>query len=158
VDAVEKILTKIPLSYFVIEVFVGSDDKPNVHLDRPFSSHGIKFSLFQNAQELRLNAEGHIADLVEEKSPSVGLCKKAGRFSDRAREGALLVAEKLALEQRLGQRGAVDGDERHVPPGTAQVHGLGDQLLAGAALAMDIMVESVLAPRATNSRIFCIFS
>jgi hypothetical protein len=31
-------------------------------------------------------------------------------------EGALLVAEQLALEERLGDGGAVDGEERLVGP------------------------------------------
>ena len=35
----------------------------------------------------------------------------AALLRDRAGEGAALVAEQLALEQRLGQRRAVDGDE-----------------------------------------------
>src|SRR6202008_933278 len=54
-----------------------------------------------------------------------------------AGEGALLVAEELALEQRVGQRGAVDGDERLAPARGEVVDGLGDELLAGAALALD---------------------
>jgi hypothetical protein len=47
------------------------------------------------------------------------------------------VAEQLALEQRLGDRAAVD---RHEGPGGARaepVDGVGGQLLAGAALAED---------------------
>ena len=54
-----------------------------------------------------------------------------------AGEGALLVAEQLALEQRLGQGGAVDRDERLAPPGREVVDRLGDQLLAGARFALD---------------------
>ena len=55
----------------------------------------------------------------------------------RAGEGALLVAEQLALDQLARDRGHVDRDER---PGAALaeiVQRAGDQLLAGAALAGD---------------------
>ena len=54
-----------------------------------------------------------------------------------AGERALLVAEQLALEQVLGQRGAVLADEELVAPRALIVHGRGDELLAGAGLALD---------------------
>src|SRR2546422_11195418 len=57
----------------------------------------------------------------------------AGRASERA----LLVAEQLRLEQRLGQRRAVHRDERAATPRRAPVDGAGDELLARAALALD---------------------
>ena len=43
---------------------------------------------------------------------AVGRLELARLLRDRAGEGALLVAEQLALEQRLGDRGAVDRHER----------------------------------------------
>ncbi len=59
-------------------------------------------------------------------------------------ESPFLVAEQLAFEQRLGQGGAVDGDQ-----GAAVLRGvvdrLGDQLLAGAGLALD--EHRALGPR-----------
>ncbi len=48
------------------------------------------------------------------------------------------MAEKLALQQRLGEGGAVDGDERPVAPLARQVHRLGDQFLPRAALAVQV--------------------
>ena len=57
-------------------------------------------------------AERHVADLVEEEGAAVGLLEAAPVAPlVRAGEGALLVAEQLALEERLGQRGAVDRHE-----------------------------------------------
>ncbi|MNC86478.1 hypothetical protein D3C83_21450 [compost metagenome] len=47
------------------------------------------------------------------------------------------MAEQLGLEQRLGQAGAVDGDERPVGAAAAAVNRVGDQFLTGAALAGD---------------------
>ena len=55
----------------------------------------------------------------------------------RAGEGALAVAEQLALEQRLGDGGAVDGQERGVGAGRGAVDAARHQLLAGAGLALD---------------------
>ncbi len=58
-------------------------------------------------------------------------------LADRAGEGPLLMAEKLALEQRLGQRGTVDRDEWKLPARRGIVHGARDQLFAGARFAED---------------------
>ncbi len=58
-------------------------------------------------------------------------------FSDRAGERPAHVAEELALEQALGQRRAVDLDQRTPRTATGGVEGVRDQLLAGAAFAGD---------------------
>ena len=47
------------------------------------------------------------------------------------------MAEDLALDQGLGNRGAVDGDERLAPPRAQLVQGARHQLLARPALAGD---------------------
>jgi hypothetical protein len=47
------------------------------------------------------------------------------------------MAEELALHQGLGQRRAVDRDERPAAAGAALVQSAGDELFAGAALAED---------------------
>ncbi len=54
-----------------------------------------------------------------------------------AGERALLVAEELALDQRGGEGGDVDGDEGRPLARPVIVDGAGHQLLAGAALAGD---------------------
>ena len=59
------------------------------------------------------------------------------RSADRAGERALAVAEQLGLQQVVGDRPAVDGDERPVGPRPVGVDHLRHQLLAGAALAVD---------------------
>ena len=68
--------------------------------------------LLQHAQQLDLRRRRHLGDLVEEQRAAVGELEAAGAAIGGAGERALLVAEDLALEQRLGNRRAVDGDER----------------------------------------------
>ena len=77
----------------------------------------------------------HLADLVEEESAAAGRLELAARALGRAREGAALVAEELALEERLGDGRAVDRDERPAPPVRDLVDAPREHLLAGAALA-----------------------
>ena len=52
-------------------------------------------------------------------------------------EGPFLVAEQLAFEQRLGDRRAVDGDERLIAAAAEVVDRLADDFLAGAVFAED---------------------
>jgi hypothetical protein len=63
--------------------------------------------------------------------------ERAGGAHRRAREGALLVAEQRALDEAFGEGGTVDGDERLVGTGTLVVNRAGEQLLAGAGLALE---------------------
>src|SRR5687768_6188026 len=49
-------------------------------------------------------------------------------------EGSLFVTKKLRLEQRLGNRAAVERDERLVTARALLMHRARDQLLAGARL------------------------
>ena len=100
-------------------------------------AHPEEGPALQHPEQLHLGGRRDLADLVEEDGPGVGQLEPAQPPLGGAGEGALLVPEQLRLQQRLGQRGAVDRDERPAPPGREVVDRLGDQLLAGAALALD---------------------
>ena len=60
----------------------------------------------------RLHRQRDLADLVEEKRAAVGQLEAPGFVARRAGEGAFHMAEKLALEERLGHGGAVGLDHR----------------------------------------------
>jgi hypothetical protein len=84
-----------------------------------------------------LKRERHLADLVEEQRPAVGRREQALAVLGGVGEGALDVAEQLVLEQALRDGGAVDHHERALVALRQVVDGARDQLLAGAALAVD---------------------
>src|SRR5947208_366582 len=69
---------------------------------------------FQHAQQLGLGARAQLADLVEEQRPTVGLLEAAAPRLRRAGERPALVPEQLRFDELLGDRRAVDGDERPV--------------------------------------------
>ena len=69
--------------------------------------------------------------------PRVRQLEAALALRERAGEGALLVAEQLALDDRLGQRREVDLDEGLRGAAAVVVDRRGDELLADAALAAD---------------------
>ena len=105
--------------------------------DRRAAADALDLALLEDAQELRLDLQRQLADLVEEERAPVGQLEEADPPGDGAGEGALLVAEELALDQPLGDRGAVDRDQRPGGAPAVRVDRAGDELLAGPALAGD---------------------
>src|SRR5262249_43553473 len=97
----------------------------------------LDLALLQDAQELVLDLGRDVADLVEEEGAAVGFAEEAAPGPGRAGEGAALVAEELALEERRRQRRAVEGDEGRLAPERHAVDRAREELLAGAALAED---------------------
>ena len=78
-----------------------------------------------------------ISPISSRKSvPTLGDAEQTGRAGG-AGECAALVAEQLALDDRFGQRAAVDGHERPVGAQARAMDGARHQLLARAALALD---------------------
>ncbi len=79
--------------------------------DGAAGAHALDLPALQGAQQLGLQVQRQLADLVEEEGAAVGLLEGALARVGGAGEGALLVAEELALDELLGDGGAVDGDE-----------------------------------------------
>src|SRR5690349_1084556 len=59
----------------------------------------------------------------------------ADRLPDGTSESSLLMSEQLALQERLGDRGAIDRDEGLASPRTQAMDRVSEQLLAGSAFA-----------------------
>src|SRR5439155_19376588 len=117
------------------QVPVGGRDDADVHLPPLRAADGTDLMLLEDAQPLRLQRGRDVADLVEEDRAAVGLREEAGCVGDGAGEGAADVPEELALEERLGERGTVDGDERPLATRAVAVDRPRDELLPGPALA-----------------------
>ena len=69
----------------------------------------------EHAEERRLHRAGELADLVEKDRAALRALERADVLPLGAGERAAFVAEELALEQGLGERRAVDADERRAP-------------------------------------------
>jgi hypothetical protein len=133
-EPVEEIGTEPSAVHGGLEILIRCSDHPDVDVEGRGAADAPDLALLEHAQQLRLGAQREIADLVEEQRAAVRQLERAGRAADRVGEGAFLVAEKLALDERLRQRRAVHGDERTPGAATVLVDGLGDALLAGAGL------------------------
>ena len=127
VEAVVEIAAELLVGDHLREVAVGRRDQPDVDADGPGAAQALELLLLQHAQELRLQLERDVADLVEEQRAAIGQLEPADLLRDGAGEGALLVAEELALEQPRRNRGAVELDERPRAAAAQVVNGPGDR-------------------------------
>ena len=137
VEAVVEVLTETTGSHFLDEVLVGGGDDAHVGGERLVGAHAGKRAILQHAQQFHLDGQRHIADFIEEKRASIRLLEAAGAACDGPGERTLLMAEEFAFEQVFGDGAAIDGDHLALAARAVFVHGLGDELLAGAALAGD---------------------
>jgi hypothetical protein len=71
----------------------------------------LEFPLLQNAQQADLHVRLDAADFVQEDGALVGQFETPRLLFDRPGKGPLLVTEQLALDQVVGDGGAVDLDE-----------------------------------------------
>ena len=137
VDAVEEILAELALGHHPGEIAIGRRNDPDVCLDFLGTADAAELAFLQHAQNLDLQHRAHLADLVEEDRPLVGDFDESFLVAVRSGECASHVAEQLRVQERLGERAAVDGDERPVAARRAHVNRAGDELLAGARFAGD---------------------
>ena len=80
---------------------MGGGEDAHVDLDRAVAAHRLEAAFLQHAQQLGLQLERQLADLVEEQGAAVRHLEAARPIAARAGEGALHVAEQLALEQAV---------------------------------------------------------
>ena len=116
-----------------LQVAVGGGDDAHVHRHRAAAAEAVDLALLDGAQQLGLDAHVHFADLVEQQGAAVGHLELADTAVDGATEGALLVAEQLALQHRLRDRRAVHADELTLGTARVLMDEPGQHLLAGAA-------------------------
>ena len=100
-------------------------------------SHAADLSRLEKPQQLDLHALVKLADLVEEERAAIGDLEEPLAVHIGTGEGPLAMAEELALDQVLGQRAAVDRDERAAGAIALLVEAARDQFLAGPGLAQD---------------------
>jgi hypothetical protein len=96
------------------EVAVGRADEANVDALGPRRADAAHLAVVERAQQLGLDLERHLAELVQEERAAVCGFDQTFTSGRRSGEGAAFVPEELALEQRLGEGGAVDANERTV--------------------------------------------
>ncbi|OPY04690.1 MAG: hypothetical protein A4E67_02271 [Syntrophaceae bacterium PtaB.Bin038] len=137
VETVEEVLAERAVPDPGLEVAVRGGDDPDVGMQDLVAPDPLELALLEEPQQLDLHGRGQLPDLVEEERPPVGLLEASDAPCRRPGEGPPLVAEELALQQRLGQRPAVDGDQRPRRPRAQVVDETGEEFLPRAALPAD---------------------
>ncbi len=132
-----KVLAEFPAGHLALQIALGRGDDAHVGLDRFVAADAAKLARLEDAQELGLHVEREIADFVEEHRAALGELERALARGDRARERAALVAEELALDERVAHRAAVDDDERLALSRRVLDDGAREDVLAGARLALE---------------------
>src|SRR5581483_6395049 len=110
-----EVLAEPPSAHERLEVAVSRGHDPCPEGARVALAEALVLPLLEDAEELDLRLERHLADLVQEERALASRLELAGAVAIGAREGAALVAEELALDERPGERRAVDGDEGRAP-------------------------------------------
>ena len=119
-------------------IAIGRGDHP--HIDAVLNLIGsdpLNLAGLEKPQQQALHPRAGLADFVHEDGAAMGLLERAEPVPVGTGETAADMAEELGFEQRFGQRGAVDGDERRTAAGARGVNEPGDDLFAGTALAGD---------------------
>jgi hypothetical protein len=134
-DAVIEVAAEIAPRHHVGEVAVRRHEDARPELERARRAEPLETPLLQHPQELRLAREAELPDLVEQHRAALGGLEHPRARRERAGERAALVPEELALDQGLGDGGAVDHPERRPRARAGLVDEARDERLARAALA-----------------------
>ena len=89
-----------------------SGDDPHIHLDVFVVTDTLQFSAFDEAQQLGLQAQWHLANLIEKQSSAIGGLNSSNAPLHRSRKCAARMTKKLRLQKRLRNGCTVDGDKR----------------------------------------------
>ena len=116
---------------------VGGGDDADVDRHGLRPADAVDDALLDGAQQFGLQAHVHFGNFVEQQRAAIGFLELADAAAERAGEGAFLMAEQFGLQEVLGDRGAIDGDERLLGALRARMNIARQHFLAGAAFAGD---------------------
>src|SRR5262249_31295643 len=134
-QAEEEVLAEAAGLHLFPQVFLRRRDDARVELDRRSRADALEHALLERAEQLRLQLPRQVVDFVREQRAAARRFQKAGSLLVGASERAALVAEQLALDQRLAHRAAVDQQERPSDAAALLVHRAGERAFAGAGLS-----------------------
>ena len=98
-QTIVKILAEAPLGDFLLEVLVRRGDHAHVDVGLFRAADGPDLAFLQDAIELHLHGDAHVADFVQKQRAAVRRLEKPAAVFVGAGERALDVAEKLGFQQ-----------------------------------------------------------
>jgi len=136
-EPVVEVLPEPAVRNRLFEVHVRRGDDAGIDLDLLPPPDPLERLVLEESEELDLEREREFPDLVQEERPPLGVLYLPFLLLDGTGKGPPLVAEQLGLEEGLGDRPAVDGDEGARLSETPLVDGLRREFLPGATFADD---------------------
>ena len=112
VEAEQQVLPEPARRDLAVQVGVGRREDADVDPARARGADALELARLEHAQQLGLQAERHVGDLVEEERAAVGELEAPDAVGLGVGEGALHVAEQLALEDALREPAGVHRHER----------------------------------------------
>src|SRR5215471_13464594 len=108
-----QVLAETSFRHFLLQIPIGRRHEPDVHRTRLVVAEAVHRTLFQHAEQVRLQIQRHLADLVEAEHAAIGKFKAAWlSFSRRAGIGAWGMSEQFTAKKLFRDRTAIEGDER----------------------------------------------
>ena len=138
-----------------IQVQVSRGQNSNIRAVVSRRSEALHFFRLDGSKNLGLSQRAHVPDLIEEHGTAVGGHQLALIRQVGAGKSAPLVTEQLAFQQRIGDRGAVDGDQGMGSADAILMNQLRHQFLAspGFPRDQDIAVGCGHAPNVGSQRL-----
>src|SRR5262249_49165670 len=116
VDAIVQILAERAALDLRLQLPVGGANHAHFDFLVFLGTDAAELAILKQLQQLRLQRRIKLRNLIKEQRAAVRQLNAAGFGTISSREGALFVSEKLALQQRAGDRGAVDLNKRSALP------------------------------------------
>jgi hypothetical protein len=137
VEPVVEILAESAVGYGLWQPHVGSRDYADIDVDRLAAADTHDLTFLQEAQQVALQIDGHIADLIEKERAACRVFDLSSGSRASPGERALFIAEQFRGDEVGRNRGTVHCDERAGVPPRVLMDGTGGQFLAGAAFPRD---------------------
>jgi len=137
IEAVVEVRPESSLFDHIPKVPVRRRNHADIHLPAHCRAHRLDLSVLEYPEEDLLKTGTDIAYLIEEHRAAVGHFKNTLLVPHGPCESTLDVAKKLALQERLRQRRAVDGQEGLLGPDAVEMYGPRDKFLPRSRLAQD---------------------
>src|SRR5258707_10910762 len=132
-----QILAEVPARRVLGEVAVRRGDDADVHLDRLRAADALELLLLEDTKQLRLEVQPHLAHFIEEQRAEMRSLERSLDALDGAGERTFFMSKERALDEPLGERGAIEHHERIVAAVTGVVNGSREGLLAGFVLPLE---------------------
>jgi hypothetical protein len=136
-EPVEEIEPEHPCGALRLEITVARRDHADVRPRLRAIPERAVVPVLEEPEQRHLALRRKRVDLVEEQCPPLGERHEPGLVLTRIGERAAAVAEQLVLDERLGERAAVHGEERVSAPRARVVEGARDEVLPGPGLPLD---------------------